>query len=509
MILNCSYSFSKSIEFSGSITQKTAWNYDTVKITGNVTVNTGSDLTIAAGTLVRFQGYYKISSLGSLHLLGSKEKNIVFTINDTTGYSLNRANMGWGGLELKYNWDGGAYGNNNPNDSTIIDYCVFEYSKAGAIAIENFSKIRISNSVFRRNYGSDGSGINLYYSNASVSKCSFFENYSYNSGGAMHLSTSGPKIYNSSFINNKGSQGGAIDITGDNAMLVNNIFYYNSTYNGGAIKFHGFGGILANNLICCNSATYGGGAIYGGSGPVLMVNNTICNNSANYAPGIYVSDDYYIINSIIWGNSHATSAPEQIYLSDPRDNPTVQNCVIEKAQDYNLTLFTKFEKVYFDDPKILKNDVKLTYNRDSILSHWSIDSTSICFNKGTNTYYRSVELNLFNDLALKKRISKNTVDIGAIEYQYPDVAIPTSVTDLRHDYGTVIYPNPTNGKIWIVQYSTKTIKLELFDLSGRLIQTDSFSEAAQFDLSQYHPGIYILWIWENNKRLKTIKIVKY
>ena len=508
-VLICSHSFSQTIGFSGSITQNTVWDYDTVKITGNVTVNSGSTLTINAGTLIQFQGNYKISSVGSLHLLGSKERNIVFTINDTTGYYSNRSNIGWGGLELKYNWDGGSYGNSNSNDSTIINYCVFEYSKVGAIAIENFSKIRISNSVFRRNYGSDGSGINLYYSNALINNCSFFENYSYNSGGAMFLWSASPKIYNSSFINNEGSQGGAIDITGDKALLINNIFYYNSTYNGGAIKFHGFYGILANNIICYNKATYGGGAIYGGSGNLLIVNNTICNNSSNYAPGIYVSDDYYIINSIFWGNGNTTSNPEQVYISDSRNNPTVQNCVVEKGENYDLSLFTKFENIYFDNPDFLRLNDTLTYNRDSIIAYWSIDTSSICVDKGTNTYYRSAELNLKNDINFNKRVSNNVVDIGAFEFQNPNPDIPNFIFNNENEFGLLIYPNPTNGKIWIDVDSKEILTIELFDISGRLMQSKSFYRSTQIDIAQYQQGIYNLLIKAKNITLKTNKIMKY
>lgn len=437
-ILTNSHSFSQSIEFSGSITQNTVWDYDTVKITGNVNVNSGSVLTIKAGTLIQFQGNYKISSVGSLNLLGSKERKIVFTINDTTGYHLDRYNIGWGGLELNYDWDGGSYGKYNSNDSTIIEYCLFEYSKVGAIAIENFSKIRISNSVFQRNYGSNGSGINLYFSNALINNCSFFENYSYNSGGAMSLWSASPKICNSTFINNEGSQGGAIDITGDNAWLINNIFYYNSTYNGGAIKFHGFDGIIANNIICFNNATYGGGAIYGGSGKLLLVNNTICNNNSDYAPGIYLGDDYFIYNTIFFGNRSTSSNSEQIFnfLSDYR--PTVQNCIIEDGKDYNLSLFTKFDNVYFNNPNFLRLNDTLTYNRDSIIYYWSIDSSSICTDKGINTYYRSTELNLINDIASNTRIGNNYVDIGAFEFQNPNTDIPNSISNNEKEYNLLV-----------------------------------------------------------------------
>lgn len=501
--------FSQNIEFSGNITQNTIWDFDTVKITGDVVVNSGYTLIIAEGTLIQFQGNYKISSVGSLRLLGTKVNNIVFTIKDTAGYSVKRNEIGWGGLELKYAWDGGLYGRNNSNDSTIIEYCRFEYSKYGALKIENFSKIRISHSVFKRNYGSTGAGINLKFSNSLINDCSFFENYSYNSGGAMYLWSASPKIYNSSFIKNEGSQGGAIDITGSSAWFVNNIFYFNSTYNGGAIKFHAFNGIMANNIICFNKATYGGGAVYGGSGQVLIVNNTICYNNSDYAPGIYVSDEYYIVNSIIWGNVNATSAPQQVYISDSRANPFVQNCVIEKGETYDLSLFTKFENVLFSDPGFIRFNNKLTYNRDSIINFWSIGATSLSTDKGINTYLRSSELNLKNDVNLNKRISNNVTDIGAFEFQDPNSDIPTFLSGNEIKNGSLVFPNPTRGNIWIDNDSEELLVIELFDMSGKFILSGTFEQEAQIDITQYHNGIYYLLIKDRNKSLKTIKVIKY
>lgn len=507
VIIN-SYSFPQTIEFSGTITQNTEWNYDTVKITGNVTVNSMTTLTISEGTLIQFQGNYEFSSVGSLYLLGSPEKKIIFTIYDTTGYSSNRKSIGWGGLKLNYEWDGGSYGKYNPNDSTIIEYCVFEYSKNGAITIENFSKIRISNSIFRRNYGSDGSGINLYYSNALIKSCSFFENYSYNSGGAIYLSSSGPGIYNSTFINNEGSQGGAIDILGEKALILNNIFCYNSTYNGGAIKFHAFNGIIANNIICYNNAINGGGAIYGGSGSLVLVNNTICNNSSDYAPGIYLGDDYYIYNTVFYSNRSTSSNSEQIFNFLSENRPTVQNCVIEDGKKYNTALFTKFDNILYDYPDFKDSNNLLTYNRDTIISNWSFDSTSNCVDKGINSYYRSSEINLKMDIFGNERISNNIVDIGAFEFQFKSSSSSNFVSFLDHDR-FIVFPNPTNGEIFIKFDSEQNLLMELFDLNGRLVNTQSLYSKTEIDLSKYKKGIYFLKIKDDDKLIGIRKIVKY
>lgn len=498
------YCITQTIEFSGPIENDTEWDYDTVRITGDVTIGSGKTLTVKAGILIEFQEYYKISSTGRLLFLGTPEEKITLTINDTTGYSSNRSNVGWGGLKMTYNWDGGSYGNSNENDSTIFENCIFEYSRSGAIFIENFSKVRISYCTISRNYGSSGSGIELDYSNALIDNCSFFENYSYNDGGAISLWSAGPVIRNSSFINNHGWQGGAINITGDDAKIINNIFCYNSTYNGGAFKFHGFDGVIGNNIICNNTAVYGGGAIYGGSGNVIFVNNTICNNKSNYAPGIYVSDNYYIINSIFWGNGNAEYHTEQIRISNSGDNPTVQNCLVEDAEDYDLSLFSEFTNVLSVYPSFIDSSNVLTYMKDTIISNWSFDSTSICVNQGINDYYNSTIIDLQTDILGNKRISNIITDIGAFEYQFQEANYISYI----ENSGVSVYPNPTSNRIRISYNSDQILTIELYGLSGNQIISENFQSKKEIDLSKYKPGLYYLIIKDNGMIKDIKKIVK-
>jgi len=491
--------FSQTINFSGIIGHDTAWNYDTVNIIGDVNVNSGSTLRIRSGTIILFQGNYKISSMGRIIAIGEKNKNIVFSIFDTTGFSFDRSQVGWAGVKLQYEWDGGSYGNNNTNDSSVFQYCVIEYSRNCALTIENFSKIRIANCIFRNNYGRLGSGIDLYMSSPIIDSCMFINNY----GGAIHSSADlenpvrfYPKIINSVFINNYSWQGGAIDYSGY-IYLINNIFSHNSSTNGGAIYFFGVDGIIANNLFCNNEAIYVGGAIYGGgnNSDLLIANNDVCNNRAEYAPGIYLDyENYEFINNIVWNNKATGQDSLQINLGLLDTKISVFNCLIEDYLCYDLSTFNVVSNNIYGNPSFLNPTDSLKYNSEDIIKNWSLDSNSVCIDKGTNVYNNFTDFSLSSDVSGKKRICNNIIDIGALEYQ-------TSNNTLLNNYNIFdnikIFPNPSNGIIHLMINESKDeysrIQINIYNSNGSLIYCKESTKkmVENIDISEYK-GLNIL-----------------
>lgn len=312
----------------------------------------------------------------------------------------------------------------------------------------------------------------------------------------MNLWSSSPVIISSSFIANHGSQGGAMNITGDNAFLAMNIFSYNTAYNGGAIKFHGFNGILANNIIFNNQATYGGGAIYGGSGKLIFTNNLICNNSSNYAPGVYVSDDYQFYNTIVWGNGNSTYNEQQIYISDSRNNPIVQNCVIEDGEMYDVSLFEIFENVFFEYPNFRDSNYIKTFDRDLIISNWSFDSLSVLIDGGDSSFPEYEQMNLIHDISGNSRISNCIVDIGPIEFQFynsPPIISDASFsidenTKVSTLIGTVIASDPEDDELNFEIISGNNLgAFQIDNLTGEITVADSvpldFETNSTFELS--------------------------
>ncbi len=215
-----------NLNVSGNISSNTTWSADTIKITGDINIQTGITLTVNPGVYVQVQNQYKINVQGRLIAQGTASNKITFTALSTS--------IGWKGIRFE----------NTPiiNDTSIIQYCVISYGRAvsgtsndkmgGAILVYNYSKVKIMNSILSNNYAS-------YY------------------GGAIACwANANPKIYNNLIINNSASSvGGAV------------IIYYQSNPR------------LINNTIANNTASYGGG-LYIGSGFIGEISNCIIYSNA-------------------------------------------------------------------------------------------------------------------------------------------------------------------------------------------------------------------------------------
>jgi Secretion system C-terminal sorting domain len=74
-----------------------------------------------------------------------------------------------------------------------------------------------------------------------------------------------------------------------------------------------------------------------------------------------------------------------------------------------------------------------------------------------------------------------------------------------------VYPNPTkaNATLNIANYNAENISYELFDLSGKQIVSQKItSTATQIQMEEVSSAIYFLKILDQNKVLKTFKIIK-
>ncbi|MFB6319831.1 T9SS type A sorting domain-containing protein [Saccharicrinis sp. FJH54] len=89
------------------------------------------------------------------------------------------------------------------------------------------------------------------------------------------------------------------------------------------------------------------------------------------------------------------------------------------------------------------------------------------------------------------------------------------ITAIRPEISTaaMVYPNPTRDRIYIdMDYSgEKIVKLDLYDVSGKMLKTEitdlRFNEG--LSLSEYENGIYLLRISSvNGKLIQTCKIEK-
>jgi predicted outer membrane repeat protein len=212
-------------------------------INSNITVPNGSSLVIEPGVEVQFMGHYKFSINGTLSAIGTSTEMIHFTVADTSGWSNRYTNAGgWGGLK---------FDRTQSSDTSKIEYCKFEYGKAmgdgweevkagGAIFIDGFSKIRIQNTVFTKNWAQwYGGAIYCEGANPVFENLLIYRNQAERNGGGICIeshSSAQPDLFNLTITENISQKGGGIYCDwGCSPNIINTIIWNNSAENGAQI----------------------------------------------------------------------------------------------------------------------------------------------------------------------------------------------------------------------------------------------------------------------------------
>ncbi len=318
---------------AGNISHDAQWCADTVRITGDLTVNDGVTLTIEKGTVVYIAGAFCIDIKGCLKAIGDVSDSIAFTTENIWPYWF------WGGMKF-HNLEAG-------NDSSIISYCRFNLSSpgnytGGAISIDTWDKIEISNSSFFDNNAQHGGALAISNASITLNNCLISNNSSYvgagiyannstlkildctisgnkaengncnnssaSDGGGIYIKNCTSTITNCNLANNKADcNGGGIYCDGQNLQLQNSNLNHNHASMGGGIYLSETSGEIAGNDISHNTGDEAGGmAVSGGS--LTISKNRITNNYASYEAAMYLSNcNPNIINNLI-ANNHAGTA---------------------------------------------------------------------------------------------------------------------------------------------------------------------------------------------------------
>jgi hypothetical protein len=109
----------------------------------------------------------------------------------------------------------------------------------------------------------------------------------------------------------------------------------------------------------------------------------------------------------------------------------------------------------------------------------------------------------------------NTGTNGSINQgvQQPyEISIVTEIEEAKEiSLSFSVYPNPTTDylKINIGNYNPENLIYQLFDVNGKLIETNKISNnETRVEMNNSSRGIYFLKIFNNNNELKTFQIVK-
>ena len=271
-------------------------------VEGNLTIPDDSTLTIEPGVIVEFQGYYSIQVQGRLLAVGNESDSILFTVKDTTGFSVPDTTLGgWNGIRLV----------DTPldNDSSKIVHCCLQYSKAvgpvwhlnagGAISVLQFGKVLIADCLFRNNSAgsqsddpSIGGAIYLFKSNALVRNNVFMNNRAH-LGGAVYMDDSNPVFNGNLIIGNHADKGAGISIGGTSYPTFTDDMISNNTAEnyGGGLLFYEPSVVTCNNLIFSGNKAVWGGAI-GVMGGELQADHCLIEQNSAQLWGGGVAGDF-------------------------------------------------------------------------------------------------------------------------------------------------------------------------------------------------------------------------
>jgi hypothetical protein len=223
-----------TMTFSGSVSSTTTWNaYDTIYISGNVTIGTGVTLTIAPnttgsnggndnGVFVVFRGAYNItkSNAGALNVNGTYSHKINFTADRDKDHIFGESGESWG--HIYFSGHNGTSTINNAN----IEYGSSGYG--GGIYIRaGTGTVTIKNSIIHNCTATGyGGGIQITSASPSIENCIIYKN----SGAGIDISGGSPTIMNCTIISNDNpneTEFGGIQIASGAVVTTNCILWNN------------------------------------------------------------------------------------------------------------------------------------------------------------------------------------------------------------------------------------------------------------------------------------------
>ncbi len=233
----------KEIHVSGVLQGDNVWESGNYVIDGDVEIPNGSNLYISYGSIIRFNGNFKIKVKGNFGTMTKSMMSspplfpVIFTSDDTLNI--------WGGIYIaesgkaKVDFSairGAGVGVFVENTSALISNSVFIDNKnygVSAVQISSNDTVLIKNSIFTK----QPIGVNFEFTDTTVSiENSIFVS---NSESGIYATTSGAKVRGNYFAENRYSIQIKSNVHKDTLKIVNNEFVssksYHVVHNGGIV----------------------------------------------------------------------------------------------------------------------------------------------------------------------------------------------------------------------------------------------------------------------------------
>lgn len=249
--------------------------------------------------------------------------------------------------------------------------------------------------------------------------------------------------------------------------------------------------VFINCLFAGNSASRAGAIGADGSSSPILINCTITDNySTDVGAGLYTgsynpsgtdSNQPTIINSIIWGNDTEWGGPADLRTWH-------LNYFWISHSDLGTGFTSYGDGVIYQDPMFTNPD-----NGD-----YSLQAGSPCIDAGVTTD----ALDVYNHIPADDILGitrDNSPDLGC--YEKSDVNID-ELSEAKKEQTFSLYPNPTNGFLFIQHKTNTNFNVQIFNYVGqKIVEENTNQDFLQVDLSQLNEGIYFVKVNSETQKL--------
>ncbi len=382
--------------------------------------------------------------------------------------------------------------------------------------------------------GGNGAAIRYQANNLHVTNCKFMNCQNGILEGHNSVTGSNVIIENSEFENNgyqlsndpnhSGYEHNIYIGASTDTLLVQNCYFHDPRGQANSLKTRAQRSYILNNMID-EAAGYGSWEINIAQGGLnVIIGNVIIQgpSSANhgivgYDAATNLLEDFYFINNTVINKFQGSMKYFNITPTSGITTFKIYNNIFASVPGTNNTMFTgNIPSVLDTLANINVSDYSTLGFRDpSINDYWLTSTSNLAIDAGvsagnTNTGYPLLPLNQFqsyNAALLPRTIVNGTIDIGAYEFENMTGTSSENITN----NGIVIYPNPSNGTIFLEGASSLTgiVKIELYNSFGQLVFTNEINfskDRAMIHVPNFSEGIYFVKITTCNSSI-TNKII--